>query len=85
MWLRYSRLWTQYAQEWFLHEECDFHTQCDFNTHKCDYDTHDCDFNTYKPYKSDLYTQSVILTRIVILYAQKMWLRHASECDFDTY
>jgi hypothetical protein len=42
--------------------ECNFHTHCDFDTHECDNKTHDCDFNTHK---SDLYTQSVILTRII--------------------
>jgi hypothetical protein len=44
-------MWFQHAQEWFLHAECDF------DTHECDNDTHE----------SNLYTQSVISTRIVIL------------------
>jgi uncharacterized membrane protein YwzB len=45
---------------WFLHAECNFHTQCDVETHKCDYYTHDCDFNMHKV---DFYTQNVITTR----------------------
>jgi hypothetical protein len=46
---------------WFLHAECNFHTQCDVEAHKCDDDTYDCHFNTHK---RDFYMQSVMLTRM---------------------
>jgi hypothetical protein len=63
---------------WFLHAEYDFHThsvilqaECGFHLHEsnfdmyaCEYDTHESDNDTHE---CDLYTQSVIFTRIVML------------------
>jgi hypothetical protein len=59
----------------FSHAKCAFYTRdskfdtdCDFDTHEwfweCDFVTYECDFDTYK---WDLYSQSVISIRIVIL------------------
>jgi hypothetical protein len=55
---------------WFLHAECNFHTQCDGETHKCDFITqksdfytHECDLHTHEcdlhTHECDLHTQEL--------------------------
>jgi hypothetical protein len=77
LFLNASKVWFQHTLVWFIHAECDFHTQCDFGTHK-----------------SDLYTQSVILThtnvittlttvistRTRVIFIRRVWFIHAV-CD----
>jgi hypothetical protein len=64
VWFQHARVVISIRRVWFLHEECNFHTQYDVETQKFDDDTHNCDFNTHK---SDYYTQSVILTRMSVI------------------
>jgi hypothetical protein len=60
--------------------ECDFHTQCDIDSHEWDNDTHDCNFNMHK---YDFYSQSVISTRMSVIYAHMSWVSTRCVCFKD--
>jgi hypothetical protein len=85
MCFQHARVWFQHAQDCFQYEESDVHTQrvilhakcgfhsseSNFDTYACNIDTHECGNDTHE---CDLWTQSVISTRIVILTCTRLYI-----------